>query len=497
VGGVIPDPNTGEVLGQRGGQAPPTYQPSIITPWRSGKVNGDDTIVSSAGTNPGNCNFCHNTLDGTFSGTPADSSFGIVTVFTNEQNHHATGFGEDATKCQWCHETVPPGTPVATEIRTCENCHDRRSLHSIEFDAVGDGTQPGQEEAYFGHIGNQDNCWGCHGNNGEPLPAQNGITGATAPQLYDISTATFESGVDTVLTLGGNGLFNDSDFGTYASDVVLTDAAGVETILTPTAITSTSIDVIVPGSMSAGNYRMEARKGWAGSNPLVVSITDPIVIGSESCTGGTVTVNGSGFGDSYLDAGGSLTSVSGTVTVTETVTERVCTGKGRDRVCEDVETTVETDVTESGAVSSWSDTEIVASFTACPSADTVVVSNVFTTSGGDTGGGGSCADDYSDSDSCNADPDCEWGGTNKKGKGGSCSDVGGGNPGGSDADGDGVDDAVDNCPNDPNPGQEDADGDGIGDACDQPSGGSCSDYTDKNSCRGASCSWDNRGGTCS
>ena len=52
-------------------------------------------------------------------------------------------------------------------IRWCENCHGPESLHNIQVDSdnlANIGTiLVGGENAGWGHIGNDDDCWGCHG----------------------------------------------------------------------------------------------------------------------------------------------------------------------------------------------------------------------------------------------------------------------------------------------------------------------------------------------
>jgi len=132
-GGLINNPGDGHYI--------PTYQPSLVTPWPSGKPNGDDSMTSSAGTHPGNCNYCHNTGDGLV-GDPAknleDTWLGtVVPVYQNMETHHGTGLAiVDSTRCSWCHDV---GAGTGEKIRQCEACHGVASLHNITSDSNGDG----------------------------------------------------------------------------------------------------------------------------------------------------------------------------------------------------------------------------------------------------------------------------------------------------------------------------------------------------------------------
>jgi hypothetical protein len=137
------------------GHVIPTYEPSLVTPWPSGK--------DVAGPNgEGNCVFCH------FAGV-YDSSNGFIPILDNASNHHNTGLHDKkGTKCGWCHDVFsrrPESITIsAYSIRTCEGCHGLESLHNIQVDSDGDGViTPGAELPGFGHIGSNDDCNGCHG----------------------------------------------------------------------------------------------------------------------------------------------------------------------------------------------------------------------------------------------------------------------------------------------------------------------------------------------
>jgi hypothetical protein len=135
----------------------PTYQPSLVTP-KSPDINdldsytgGDGLPLNSEGNGAGACNYCHDS---------GMTVFGIV-VHTNSATHRNSGLGNE---CGWCHDAT---LPADEKIRECEECHGMDSLHNIQADSpeaanLGSIVVGGEDKGY-GHIGNEADCWGCHG----------------------------------------------------------------------------------------------------------------------------------------------------------------------------------------------------------------------------------------------------------------------------------------------------------------------------------------------
>jgi len=340
------------------GRPAPNWTPSIITPWKSGKEDQDLSITSSAGTHPGNCNFCHNTADGNLTGTDDDTSsfsngFGAIKIFTNAQNHHATGIptltaaespvlaASGEQPCQWCHfmnwpEGFTPheGETIASwNIRGCQRCHDIPSLHSIEADVDGDGIVPGGEDPYNGHIGAQDNCWGCHGFDESAVVVQSlsgGYpVGATVPQLDAINADHWPTGTGFDLTLAGGGfenngqvLITDAEAGVqyyqdryFTPSVQLTDDNGNVVVLEPSTSDKTQIVVAIPADLAAGNYEIQVKKDEVLSNPLGVTVVPSVNVpeGAAICLSQykVVILRGTGFSMYEPTAGSDVTGIIG------------------------------------------------------------------------------------------------------------------------------------------------------------------------------------------
>jgi hypothetical protein len=86
----------------------------------------------------------------------------------------------------------------------------------------------------------------------------------------------------------------------FTSNVVLTALAdGSTTELTPDPIDSCAMVVTVPATMSTGNYALRAVKDAVESDPVVISITPATEVSGVQCSKclGTLTITGSGFGD--------------------------------------------------------------------------------------------------------------------------------------------------------------------------------------------------------
>jgi len=342
------------------GRPAPDWEPSYITPWKSGKPTEDPTMTSNAGTHPGNCTFCHNTADvhsdpdGTedntspFSwGTDGTDGFGPIRIYPNYLNHHSTGVPTfepaDSSKittsvCQWCHymswpddfEPFPGETLESWNIRGCQRCHDIPSLHSIEADVAGDGIVPGTEAPYNGHVGAAENCWGCHGHDQEALRAEGQALGdypvqATVPQLDEMGAQNWAEGSSFDLTLLGHGFVNEGvawDAATetwvdaeYRPTVQLTDDAGDATVLEPSSSDISRIIVNIPGTLAAGQYAAQVRKGDVLSNPIPVTVFPSVNVrpGGAVCLSDyrVVIIRGSGFSMYDRSMPSSVTGITG------------------------------------------------------------------------------------------------------------------------------------------------------------------------------------------
>ena len=138
-------------------------------------------------------------------------------------------------------------------MRICENCHGRDSLHNIQADSDGDNViQPGIEQPFYGHIGNPDDCWGCHGFGPETLTAPE--TGAVVPSISSISNSVLTEGTDNTVTLSGTAFTNMDDGIEVSSDVILLAPDGSTINLMPDSISldSISVDNLSPGIVVNG-----------------------------------------------------------------------------------------------------------------------------------------------------------------------------------------------------------------------------------------------------
>lgn len=279
--GPIDNPGDGHYI--------PTYDPSLVTP---------QTGLGTGPNGEGGCAFCHDAGTDTASG---------VTVYTNADTHHSTGLGLPAIgKCTLCHDVTADDD---AKVRQCEVCHGVNSLHNIQVDSDGNGIDPGTEEAYFGHIGNQDDCWGCHGFTAAAAP----YSGPVIPDISGVSSSTVTAGFATQLTISGAAFTNLvlGPTGTIelTSSISLKAADGSATVLTPDSITEETIVVTVPATMAPGNYALTAVKGNSASNSVNLAVMPEVKITSASCSNGIVSITGSGFSQ-YVNASGSGTSVS-------------------------------------------------------------------------------------------------------------------------------------------------------------------------------------------
>jgi hypothetical protein len=152
----------------------------------------------------------------------------------------------------------------------------------------------------------ESDCYGCHGFGFTTSAAAPG-SGPVTPYLNNSDKQVILTGTDTTISLSGSSLTNISGTTLFEALFTLTAQDGSRIVLTPEQINNSSATLIIPGDTPAGNYKLRAAKGsgitWTLSNPLSISIKEPLIIESQTMSAscgecsGEMTITGSGFGN--------------------------------------------------------------------------------------------------------------------------------------------------------------------------------------------------------
>jgi hypothetical protein len=291
----------------------PTYDPSLITPNPSGG-NGEPANVEGNGA--GACNYCHSTGTGQpgaiqpgIVDDPAFTGpFGPVAVYWNSENHHSTGLGIfNSSQCLWCHNIDDPGSDP---IRRCEGCHGFESLHNIcvDSDDADDvctpAGKPMEENPGWSHVGNNNDCWGCHGFTAGFSVSSAPALGALTPYIDSSSVTHAKSGADTQVVLSGSNFQNTVETTTYTSNVTLTTEDGTSIELVADFVSAKSLTFTIPASTAPGNYDVRASKGGKVSNPVPIILIPDVAITYMRCNtkARQLTINGVNLGEAIAGA---------------------------------------------------------------------------------------------------------------------------------------------------------------------------------------------------
>lgn len=167
---------------------------------------------------------------------------------------------------------------------------------------------------YYGHSGNQSDCWGCHGFTAANVDVANNPANAIIPEILSVSDVTFTEGKNEPIELSGESFVNllNTPEGkiTFKSWAKMTRADSSQEIsIAPAEISNTRLAFDVPGYMPAGNYRVRLHKEQQVSNAKNISLLPEPNITAATCTiyGGsswaTVVIKGDNFGKAYSGMG--------------------------------------------------------------------------------------------------------------------------------------------------------------------------------------------------